>query len=95
MPLLVPLAALGLRQSPRIGSALALLGVGGSVWLWIDARNGGALFTARPSAPWGPLVDVFPAFHGGAWPYVLLVAVAAALAAPVMRKEIEVRRRLR
>jgi hypothetical protein len=94
MPLLVPLAALGLRQSPRIGAALALLGVGGSVWLWIDARNGGALFTARPSAPWGPLVDVFPAFHGGVWPYVLLVAVAAALAAPVMRKEIEVRRRL-
>jgi hypothetical protein len=50
--------------------------------------------TARPSAPWGPLVNVFPAFHGGAWPYLLLAAVAAALAVPVIRKEIEVRRRL-
>jgi hypothetical protein len=94
MPLLVPLAALGLRQSPRIGALLALLSVGGSVWLWVDARSGGALLTARPSAPWGPLVNVFPAFHGGAWPYLLLAAVAAALAVPVIRKEIEVRHRL-
>jgi hypothetical protein len=94
MPLTVPLVALGLRQSPRIGLALALLSVAGSVWLWIDARSGGALLTNRPSAPWGPLVHVFPAFHGGVWPYALLAAVAAALAAPVIRKEIEVRRRL-
>ncbi|HEX4720494.1 MAG TPA: hypothetical protein VH300_18385 [Thermoleophilaceae bacterium] len=94
MPLTVPLVALGLRQSPRIGLALALLSVAGSVWLWIDARSGGALLTNRPSAPWGPLVHVFPAFHAGVWPYALLAAVAAALAAPVIRKEIEVRRRL-
>jgi hypothetical protein len=39
-------------------------------------------------------VKVFPEFHGGAWPYVLLVAVLAALATPIIRKEIEVRHRL-
>jgi hypothetical protein len=94
LPLTAPLVALGLRQSPRIGAALALLSVAGSVWIWIDARSGGALLTARPQAPWGPLVRAFPEFHGGIWPYVLLVAVLAALAAPVVRKEVEVRRRL-
>src|SRR4051794_17169501 len=94
IPLVVPLVALGLRQSPRIGALLALLGVAGSVWLWIDTRSGGGLFANRPPAPWGPLVKVFPDFHGGLWPYVLLMAVAAALAAPVIRKEIEVRHRL-
>jgi hypothetical protein len=94
IPLVVPLVALGLRQSPRIGALLTLVGVAGSVWLWIDARSGGGLFTDRPEAPWGPLVNVFPDFHGGVWPYALLMAVAAALAAPVIRKEIEVRHRL-
>jgi hypothetical protein len=94
IPLVVPLVALGLRQSPRIGALLGMLGVAGSVWLWIDTRSGGGLVTNRPSAPWGPLVKVFPEFHGGVWPYILLAAVAAALAAPVIRKEIEVRHRL-
>ena len=94
IPLLVPLIALGLRQTPRLGFVLALLGFAASVWLWIDARSGGGLLAGRPSAPWGPLVDVFPRFHGGPWPYVLLAAVVAALAAPVIRKEIEVRHRL-
>lgn len=94
LPLTVPLVALGLRQSPRIGALLALLGVGGSAWIWIDTRSGGGLLTSRPDAPWGPLVNVFPEFHGGAWPYLLLVAVLAALAAPVVRKELELRHRL-
>lgn len=94
LPLAVPLVALGLRQSPRIGALLALIGVAGSVWLWIDTRSGGGLFANRPRAPWGPLVSVFPEFHGGAWPYVLLAAFALALAAPFVRKELEVRRRL-
>jgi hypothetical protein len=94
IPLLVPLLALGLRQAPRIGLGLALLGIAGSAWLWVDARSGGGLLADRPEAPWGPLVKAFPDFHGGAWPYVLLAAVLAALAAPVIRKEIEVRHRL-
>ena len=54
---------------------------------WVRAQ-------AYNSAPWGPLVNVFPEFHGSVWPYVLLVAVLAALAAPIVRKEIEVRHRL-
>jgi hypothetical protein len=94
IPLLMPLAALGLRQSPRIGALLALLGVAGSVWLWIDTRSGGGLLAKRPPAPWGPFTKVFPEFHGGVWPYALMVAVLVALAAPVIRKEIEVRHRL-
>jgi hypothetical protein len=94
LPLTVPLVALGLRQAPRIGLALATLGVAGSVWLWIDARSGGGLLANRPRAPWGPLVSVFPQFQGGAWPYVLLVAIVTALATPVVRKEFQVRRRL-
>jgi hypothetical protein len=94
LPLVVPLVAVGLRQSPRVGTLLALLGAAGSVWVWIDARSGGGLLSNRPNAPWGPLVDVFPEFHGGAWPYVLLAAFALAAAAPIVRKEVEVRRRL-
>jgi len=95
VPLTVPLIALGLRQAPRIGLALALIGVAGSVWLWIAGRSGHhGLIAQRPRAPWGPLTDVFPHFTGGAWPYVLLVAVLTALAIPVIREEIEVRRRL-
>jgi hypothetical protein len=94
VPLLIPLLALGVRQTPRLAIVLALIGIGGSVWLWIDARSGGGLVADRPKAPWGPLLQVFPEFHGGAWPYVLLVAVVAALAAPVVRQELEVRRRL-
>ena len=67
----------------------------GSVWLWIAGRSGHhGLIAHRPRAPWGPLADVFPHFTGGAWPYVLLVAVLTALAIPVIREEIEVRRRL-
>jgi hypothetical protein len=95
VPLLVPLIALGLRQAPRIGAALGLVGVGGSAWLWLAVRSGDAsLLARRPRAPWGPLTDVFPRFTGDLWPYVLLVAVVAAAAVPVVREELEVRRRL-
>jgi hypothetical protein len=93
-PLAVPLTALGLRRLPRLGTALALLGVAGSVWLWVSVRTGGALLADRPRVPWGPVTDVFPRFSGAAWPYVLLAAVALAVAAPVLRQEVEVRRRL-
>jgi hypothetical protein len=94
VPLLVPLVALGLRSAPRIGTVLALLSVAGSVWLWVAVRNGGSLLADRPKAPWGPLTEVFPRFSGGAWPYVLTVAIALAVAAPVIREELAVRRRL-
>src|SRR4051812_24379739 len=49
IPLTVPLAALGFRQAPRAGLLLGLLGVAGSVWLWIDARSGGDLLKDRPN----------------------------------------------
>ena len=94
VPLLVPLVALGLRQAPRIGTALALLGVAGSVWLWIAVRSGGALLSDHPRVPWGPLTGVFPRFMGGTWPYLLLTAILLAAAAPVVREEMAVRRRL-
>ena len=94
IPLTVPLVALGLRQLPRVGTLLALLGVAGSVWLWIDVRSGGALLTDRPRAPWGPLTDAFPHFTGDVWPYVLLATALLAASAPFIREELEVRRRL-
>ena len=94
LPLAVPLVALGLRQAPRLGVVLAVLSTAGSAWLWVDARDGGSLFGDRPDAPWGPAVDIFPRFDGGVGPYVLLAAVVVALAAPILREEIEIRRRL-
>lgn len=82
LPLAVPLVAWGLRHSPRIGTLLALIGLGGSVWLWIDVRFGHSGFiTPLPDAPWGPLVNAFPRYAEGALPYVLTVAAVLALAA--------------
>jgi hypothetical protein len=56
LPCAVPLVAWGLRRAPRVGLALALLTLGGSLWL--------ALFAtwAPPvsDAPWGPLVVAWP-----------------------------------
>jgi len=82
LPLAVPLAAWGLRHSPRVGTVLALIGLAGSVWLWIDVRFGhSGLITPLPDAPWGPLVNAFPRYAEGALPYVLTVAAVLALAA--------------
>jgi hypothetical protein len=83
LPLAIPLAAWGLRHAPRAGSLLALLTLGGSIWLYLDARLGdGKLVTDRPDAPFGPLTDAFPLFdEGAAWPYALAGAIAAALLA--------------
>jgi hypothetical protein len=43
LPLCVPLAALGMRRMPRLGTALAVLSVAISAWLYVDARWGGGL----------------------------------------------------
>jgi hypothetical protein len=40
MPLAAPLAALGLRRLPRFGTALGLVTVAGSLWLWLAIRLG-------------------------------------------------------
>jgi hypothetical protein len=81
LPLAIPLVAWGLRQAPRIGTALALLTVGGSAWLYFDVRAGGSFVTDRPDAPFGPLTDLFPLFGDSAWPYALAAGIGAALAA--------------
>jgi hypothetical protein len=78
LPLAIPLVAFGLRHMPRVGLALALLGIAGSVWLYLAVRLGHAgLASGRPDAPWGPLVRVFPRFDGS--PYPDAVAIAAGL----------------
>jgi hypothetical protein len=76
LPVAVPLVALGLRRLPRLGAALALVGIGASVWLYAAVREGGAsLVGDRPEAPLGPLNDVLPLFREGA----TLAFVAAGL----------------
>ena len=81
LPLAIPLAAWGLRHLPRVGSALALLSVAGSVWLYFDVRAGGSLVEDRPDAPFGPLTELFPFFAGGAWAYALAAGIGCALLA--------------
>ena len=91
MLLAVPLVALGLRRAPRVGTALALIGVAASVWLYLDVRVGaGGLASNVPDAPWGPLERAFPLFERGSiYPFVLAGVLALAAAALVVR---EVRR---
>jgi hypothetical protein len=94
LPLAVPLVALGLRAAPRVGAVLALLSVAGSVVVWIAARSGAMVLGERPDAYWGPLTKLFPSFAGETWRWVLTAAVLAAVAIPVAREELAVRRRL-
>jgi len=76
LPLAIPLTAWGLRHLPRVGSALALLTVVASVWLYVDVRFGsGGLAAGQPDAPFGPLVKAFPRFDGSA--YATTVAIGA------------------
>jgi hypothetical protein len=88
MLLALPLVALGLRRTPRVGTALALIGVAASVWLYLDVRIGaGGLASNLPDAPWGPLERVFPLFErGSTYPFVLAGALALAAAALVVRE---------
>jgi hypothetical protein len=84
LPLAVPLVAWGLRHAPRVGAALALVGVAASVWLYLDVRLGGGLAAGRPDAPWGPLESVFPLFDSSALPYALAAAAAVVAVALVL-----------
>jgi hypothetical protein len=93
LPLAIPLVAWGFRHAARVGAALALLTVAGSVWLYVDARRGGSLVADPPEAPFGPLTRVLPRFEDDAtWPYWLAGAIALALAALVLREVLRVRR---
>ena len=81
LPLAVPLVAWGLRHAPRTGTALSLIGVAASAWLYVDVRVGeGGLVLGRPDAPWGPLVGAFPFFGDSPLPYALAAAAAVAAA---------------
>jgi hypothetical protein len=88
LPLALPLVAMGLRHLPRLGTALALITVAGSAWLYADVRWGeGSLAAGRPDAPFGPLTELFPLFQpGGGWPFWLAGAIAAALVVLVLRE---------
>jgi hypothetical protein len=87
LPLAIPLVAWGLRFAPRLGAALTLLTLAGSVWLYIDVRAGGELVTDRPDAPFGPLVELFPLFEpDGGWAYWLAAGIAAAIALLILRE---------
>jgi protein MpaA len=79
----VPLVAIGLRHLPRLGALLGAVGLVASAWLYVDVRWGdGALATARPDAPWGPLEAVWPRYGGDdVLPYVIAGGVAAGLLA--------------
>jgi hypothetical protein len=78
----VPLVAWGLRRAPRLGTALALVGVAASGWLYADVRwGGGGLAAGRPDAPWGPLEAALPMFErGNTVAFVVAGVVGAALA---------------
>ena len=84
LPLAIPLIAWGLRQVPRLGTALAALSVAASVWLYLDVRGGGTLVGNDSDAPFGPLTDLFPLFDDSAWPYALAAGIGCALAAAVV-----------
>jgi hypothetical protein len=87
LPLAIPLVAWGLRFAPRLGAALAVLTLAGSVWLYVDVRAGGELVTDRPDAPFGPLVELFPLFEpDGGWAYWLAAGIGAAITLLVVRE---------
>ena len=84
LPLCVPLVALGLRRVPRLGAALGLVTLAGSVWVYVALRfGGGAWIDDRPDAPFGPLTDALPLFErgaGGAFAVAAGLGVAACAA---------------
>jgi hypothetical protein len=90
LPVSVALVAWGLRQAPRVGTALALVSVAASVWLVVAVRGGAdGLVSPRPDAPFGPLTAVFPRFGDAPGPYWLSAAIGAAVVAAAV---MEVRR---
>jgi len=82
LPCAVALCGWGLRHAPRVGGALALLGVAGSAWLVVQARVGEAGTTPpTTAAPLGPLEAALPVWEPRTGAALALSAgVAAAVA---------------
>jgi hypothetical protein len=82
LPAAAVLCAWGLRHAPRVGAALAAIGLATSVWLLV-ARD--PLGPPATSAPWGPLEPLFPDYRSatvwGVALAVLALAIPLALAA--------------
>jgi hypothetical protein len=82
LPLAAALLAWSLRRRPRVGAALGLLTLLGTVSLCVRLASGvaGGWASAESSAPWGPLEILFPDFDGGSpWATTVGIALAAAV----------------
>jgi hypothetical protein len=72
-----------------VPALLALLSLGGSLWLVLAERSGRLTgwLEVDTSLPWGPPVNVFPNFTGEAlWPALLCALLAAGALALVIRE---------
>ncbi len=81
-PAIAALSAWGLRHVPRpVGAALALVTLASSAWILISDERGTlpGWLDVSTSAPWGPVVNVFPNFTGQAWYPALLCAALVGL----------------
>lgn len=92
LPLLGALCAWGLRHAPRVGTALAAITLGASIWLYVAVR---LVFDglADPSspAPWGPLERLFPR-TGTVYADVFALIALAALAGLCVEEHLRRRR---
>ena len=74
LPCGAALVAWGLRHHPRVGGALAALSLAATAWLLATGLD------LDTSAPWGPLVEMFPVYGtGSAWAHATIAGVVAAL----------------
>ena len=90
LPAAGALTAWGLRHIPRpLAVLLALVSLGGSLWLILAERSGSLTgwLEVDTTLPWGPPVHVFPNFTGEPiWPALLCALLAAGAAALVIHE---------
>gem|GEM_PF-2131502 len=93
LPAAAALTAWGLRHVPRpVAALLGLLTLGASAWVGIDLLTGHASgwLAVSTSAPWGPLVNVFPSFAGApAWPIAACALIALGVVALALHERRE------
>jgi hypothetical protein len=74
LPCAAALVAWGLRHHPRVGGVLAVLSLAATAWLLATGLD------FETSAPWGPVVEVFPLYDTrSAWAHATIAAVVAGL----------------